>query len=160
MHFEIHITVKQEMEFKKYCEKEGWKPLKIILLSNIAKFPTQVMCSIRFKGEMDYGFEYSNNILTKVRKFFDVQRMKLEVPYSSEFDNFVYNEMHVKTERFDKDGIFANSINEWGDQKPLLTYRSKKILPTKFEFIKFGIIDYEAETVLIDTNEKLDEGWI
>lgn len=166
MHFEVHITVadSQSEKFRAYCKEQGWKSLKIWLLSkhpisNRLKHPVHTMCATRLNGDMNHGITEALKMVEKVSSEFQVQRMKLEIPYDEAISGFVYHETHVKANRFDSTFKYANSLNEWGDRKPLLTYRSRSKLPLESDFRDYEVLDYEAETVLIDTNPEMDAGW-
>jgi hypothetical protein len=161
MHFEVHITVaeSQSKKFRECCDKEGWKALRINLVGKGLKYPIHTMCAIRFDGNLAFGLIHAGELYGKVSNDFKIERMKLEIPYFQRIDGAVYHEVHVKASKFDDTFKYANSINEWGDRKALLTCRSKTELPTQDAFENYGVIDYEAESVLIDTNPDLDAGW-
>lgn len=158
--YDIHITVQcSDKIFVRYGSQLDFKP--IIIFSKGAKCEKQLIATkqVIFKNNKDaiiYCKLFSN--LLKSVNLIPI-RLKVERQGCWNDDNYVYYEMHWISSGNNIDE-YAHSINLLKPEKQYLTIREKNffIFKKKLNLIKNSTLDIES--VIYDTNIKLDEGWL
>lgn len=172
-----------------WCASIDAKPLDIRLAGGNPNNPRQIMFAYVFKADDPAGAAHNINQLVAFAEAegFNVIRTKLEVPLdkSAEFKFPVYHECHVKALIFEgnvDDVVEAAHAQGWtASYNALFTHDDdlEKWYFTKREYTLdylaagrafrdafaelpqdgFNTLRMECETVVMDDNHELDEGW-
>jgi hypothetical protein len=179
---EFHITVKANsiLEWGRACSTIGVKPLIIRL--DKGKHLEQMMCSTVVPMPLEMTNSYADCLSTSIEKLgFEVLRKKAEVQWGERLHG-IYHEAHyeIKPKAFEavrwfvehyKLALSYSTLNG----KQWITYRkveSKKLDHTDIYFqmediarhlrddSRCGYVSHHKETVLFDTFQELDAGWL
>lgn len=175
--------------WSEWCEEYGAKPLRIELESNNPNNPVQIMFAAVTEGDDAWASQWCTEYFTMAENDgFDVIRSKLEVPLDKAggYQAWAYHECHVKSlipgpvvkQVVDtaaeagwvasRNGLFThdNGLEKWYftkrayDENYLTAGRIFRDAFSELPQHGFNAVRMESETVLMDSFEELDAGWI
>lgn len=177
-----------DFEWQDVCQEIGVKPLRIDLAGGNPRNPVQLMTASTHEGDDGSAYAWRHGLIAELGfRGHSVIRAKLEVPLdkSEPYEHPAYHEAHVKAlipkehlHRFLNAGErlgWMMSVNmfypvEMNLAKVYFTARAydtdyraaAAVFQSRFSRLSFDMpfaVRMEMETVVMDNNPELDEGW-